>query len=112
MMKPTAEPWKNDSMKFSAGWRCVVTLPDGRAIDVADPRNRETSLEDVANAELTADGPTMLRLLAEVRALWILRDNPNPKSTAGEILALLKKYGLDKEPEYKVLGTADALLKE
>lgn len=68
-MNHTPGPWKNDSMKFSAGWRCVVNLPGGRSIDVADPRNRATDDEDVANAELISQAPTLSEKLriAEVQ---------------------------------------------
>lgn len=59
----TPGPWKNDSMEFTAGYRCVVNMPNGRSVDVADPRDRKTDQEDVANARLIAAAPVMLDLM-------------------------------------------------
>jgi len=56
----TPGPWKDASMFFSAGWKCVVHLPGGRYIDVADPRDRKTDDEDKANAALVASAPDLL----------------------------------------------------
>lgn len=107
-MKPTPGPWTNDSMKFSSGWRCVVGLPGGRAIDVSDPRNGETQAEDFANAELIASAPQMLRLLRDAKAFWIHNENPPKGSVSWEICELLKKFPDDQE--VRVLGTAADLI--
>lgn len=56
----TPGPWKDDSILFSAGWRCVVRLPGDRLIDIADPRDRKTDDEDKANAALIASAPDLL----------------------------------------------------
>lgn len=56
----TPGPWKDDSMQFGTGWRCVVNMPGGRSIDIADPRNRKTDDEDKANAALIASVPDLL----------------------------------------------------
>lgn len=66
---PTPGPWKDDSLLFSGGWRCIVNLPGGRSIDVADPRNRKTDEEDKANAELIASAPDLARKVNEAREL-------------------------------------------
>ena len=60
MSTHTPGPWKDGSLHFSSGWRCVVNLPGGRSIDVADPRNRPTDDEDKANAALIAAAPDTL----------------------------------------------------
>jgi len=59
----TPGPWMNGSMEFTAGYRCVVNLPNGRSVDVADPRNRKTDPEDMANARLIAAAPEMFELI-------------------------------------------------
>jgi|SRR4029079_14755025 len=56
----TPGPWRDASMLFSAGWRCIVNLPGGRSIDIADPQNRMTDEEDRANAALIAAAPEIL----------------------------------------------------
>lgn len=61
----TLGPWRDGSLSFSTGWRCVVNLPNGRCIDVADPRNRPTDEEDRANARLIAAAPELLAALKE-----------------------------------------------
>jgi hypothetical protein len=47
-------------MLFSSGWQCVVNLPGGRSIQIADSRNRKTDAEDKANAVLIASAPDLL----------------------------------------------------
>ncbi len=61
----TQGEWINDSMLFSAGWRCIVNLPGDRCIDIADPRNRPTDEEDYANAQLIATAPKLLAACRE-----------------------------------------------
>lgn len=46
----TPGPWTDESMEFTAGWRCIVKTSDDRYIDVADPRDRKTDATDAANA--------------------------------------------------------------
>lgn len=72
-MSHTPGPWQNDSLKFTGGWRCIVNLPGGRSIDVADLRNRKTDDEDASNACLIAAAPDLLAackaLMAEMLVL-------------------------------------------
>jgi len=55
----TPGPWRDDSMKFTGGWRCLVSAGI-RVIDVCDPRNRKTDDQDAANARLIAAAPDLL----------------------------------------------------
>lgn len=73
MSRHTPAPWINDSMEFSAGWRCLVTAGD-RQFDIADPRERHTDEEDFANACLITAAPDLLDSLRIVRD-WM--DDPS-----------------------------------
>jgi len=61
-------PWEDQSMEFTAGQRCVVRTSSGRSIDVADPRDRKTDLEDRANARLVAAAPDLAGALEKAIA--------------------------------------------
>lgn len=102
MNRHTRGPWKDESMLFSAGWRCVVNLPGGRSIDIADPQNRKTDDEDKANAVLIASAPDLLverdslKLQNEAlrKTLAEIRDGTSEKfahSKAVEILSTIEK---------------------
>lgn len=64
----TPGPWKNDSMLFSAGWRCIVNAGN-RSFDIADPCDRITDAVDVANARLIAAAPDLLEALKKVATI-------------------------------------------
>lgn len=59
MTMHTPGPWIDESMEFSAGWRCIVRAGQ-REFDIADPRDRKTDSEDAANARLVAAAPELL----------------------------------------------------
>lgn len=99
-MKHSPAPWKDDSMEFSAGWRCIVTLPGGRKIDIADPRDRKTDARDAANAKLVATTPE-LALLVE-RMHYILDGGGKPSlrerdAWMEDAEKVLRKAGIEVE---------------
>jgi hypothetical protein len=62
-MKHSPGPWTDRSTEFTAGWRCVVELSNGKTVDIADPRDREVTEQDRANASLIAAAPELLEAL-------------------------------------------------